>query len=124
MAEGKTPTAGELASVLEANAEQPLPAWFVEMVVKSLRGELRRRPGRPKQSFLAEVSVAVAKGEYQRCLAWLQKREQSSGLRGWAAVRDKDWWAGPPHERAARIVTAKWLSHMSWRTFLNRVSSQ
>ena len=46
--EGKIPTAGELGSVLEANSERPLPAWFAETLVKSLRGELKKRPGRPK----------------------------------------------------------------------------
>jgi hypothetical protein len=122
--EGKIPSAGELASVLEANSDRPLPPWFVAMLVKSLRGELRRRPGRPKQSFLADTSFEVAQWKYHRCLAWLQKRERSSGLKGWAAVRGKDWWNGPPHERAARIITERWLTHMSWRAFLNRVSSQ
>lgn len=122
--EGKIPAAGELADVLEAHADKPLPAWFVAMVVQSLRGELRRPPGRPKQSFLAEVSFTIAKQEYHRCLAWLRKREKSCGLTGWSAVRNQEWWAGPPHQRAARIVTARWLKHMSWRAFLNRVSSQ
>jgi hypothetical protein len=124
IAEGKIPTSLELADVLEAHSEKPLPPWFVAMVVKSLRGELKRRPGRPKQSFLAETSFSIAQWQYHRCLAWLQKRERSCGLQGWAAVRGKDWWAGPPHERAARIVTERWLTHMSWRAFLNRVSSQ
>jgi hypothetical protein len=27
------------------------------------------------------------------------------------------------HLRAARIVTKRWLKHMSWQAFLNRVSS-
>lgn len=125
IAEGKIPTAGELASVLEANFERPLPPWFAEMLVKSLRGELKRRPGRPKQTFLMEISFTIAKGKYHRCLAWLQKRERSlSGLKGWSAVRNQEWWDGPPHERAARIVNARWLKHMHWRTFLNRVSSR
>jgi hypothetical protein len=124
MAEGKIPDAGELALVLEANSERPLPPWFVETLVKSLRGELRKRPGRPKASFLAEASFTVAEAKYHRCLVWLRKRENSSGLNGWSAVRNQAWWAGPPHERAARIVTARWLKHMSWRAFLNRVSSQ
>src|SRR6185312_10787848 len=96
------------------------PPWFVEIVTKSLRGKLKKRAGRPKESWLSEVRFAIARLEYQRVLAWLQKRELSSGLVGWAAVRGKDWWTGPPHERAARIITARWLKHMSWRAFLNR----
>jgi hypothetical protein len=119
IAEGKIPTAAELAAVLEANSEKPLPPWFIAMVVKSLRGELKKRPGRPKASPLSGIRFAIAKSEYPLYLAWLQKRECSSGLKGWSAVRGKDWWRGPPHERAARIVTQQWLRHMSWRAFLN-----
>src|SRR5260370_19819876 len=62
IAEGKIPTASELAAVLEANSEKPLPPWLVATVVKSLRGELKRRPGRPKTSAFAEVRLAIANG--------------------------------------------------------------
>jgi hypothetical protein len=123
IAEGKIPTAAELAAVLEANSERPLPAWFIAILAKSLRGELRRRRGRPNESFLSKTRFEIAKWNYPRYQAWLQKREASSGLEGWSAVRGKDWWTGPPHERAARIVTARWLKHMSWRAFSNRISS-
>jgi hypothetical protein len=121
--EGKIPTAAELATILEANSERPLPSWFIATIVKSLRGELKKRPGRPKASALLEIRFAIAKANYPLYLAWLQKRQRSSGLDGWSAVRQKDWWDGPPYERAARIVTARWLKHMSWRAFLNRISS-
>jgi hypothetical protein len=124
IADGKIPTAAELAAVLEANSDRPLPAWFIAILVKSLRGELKKRRGRPKTSVVFEISFTIAERKYRRYHAWLQKREASSGLEGWSAVRGKDWWAGPPHERASRIVTARWLKHMSWRAFLNRVSSQ
>src|SRR5258707_6995361 len=121
--EGKIPTAAELADILEANSDSPLPSWFIAMVVTSLRGELKRRRGRPEASFLSETCFEIAKWKYPLYLAWLQKREDSSGLEGWSAVRGQEWWAGPPHERAARIVAKQWLKHMSWRAFLNRISS-
>ncbi|MEH2565005.1 hypothetical protein [Bradyrhizobium sp. AZCC 2289] len=123
IAEGKIPTASELAAILEANSEKPLPPWFIATVVKSLRGELKKRPGRPKASPLADIRFAIAEARYPLYLAWLQKRQSTSGLDGWSAVRGKDWWDGPPHERAARIVTKQWLKHVSWKAFLNRVSS-
>jgi hypothetical protein len=122
IADGKMPTGPEIAAVLEANSEEPLPPWFITIVVKSLRGELKKRPGRPKESWLAKRCFAMAKRNYPAYLAWLKKREATSGLDGWPAVRGKDWWQGPPHERAARIVTAQWLN-MSWRAFLTRISS-
>jgi hypothetical protein len=123
IAEGKIPAAVELAAILEANSEKQLPAWFIATVVKSLRGELKRRPGRPKASPLLEIRFALAKARYPLYLAWLQKRQRSSGLEGWSAVRRKHWWDGPPHERAARIVTQRWLRHMNWKAVLNRISS-
>ena len=124
IAEGKIPTAEELADILEANSEKPLPSWFTATVVKGLRGELTKNRGRPKESTLSEIRFAIAEWKYPLYLAWLQKRQRSSGLEGWSAVRGKDWWAGPPHERAARIVTQQWLKHMSWRAFLNRISNR
>ena len=122
--EGKIPNREELAAVLEANSERPLPAWFIATIIKSLRGELKSRPGRPKDHPLLRMRLDLAKQKYERYLVWLQKRRNSSGLQGWSAVRGKDWWKGPPHQRAARMVKAKWLKRMSWRAILNRVSSR
>jgi len=122
--EGELPSKEQLAGILEANTDKPLPAWLIELAVKGLRGELKGRAGRPKQSVLSEIRFSLAASKYLRILRRLQKREQTCGLDGWSILREKDWWQGPPHERAARIVTARWLRHISWRTFLNRLSSQ
>jgi hypothetical protein len=124
IAEGKIPTAEELAAVLEANSAEPPPAWFSALVVKSLRGELKKKRGRPKDdSPLSSIRFQLARVKYHQYLTWLQKRQRSVGLNGWPAVRDQKWWTGPPHERAARMATARWLRHMDWKAFLNRVSS-
>ena len=124
MKAGQIPTAIELAAVLEANSNKPLPPWFAAILAKSFRGKLHKRRGRPKNSsFFAVANFAVAKAEYPRYLAWLQQRKRSCGLVGWSAICKKHWWEGPPHERAARIVTARWLKHMGWRAFLNKISS-
>ena len=83
---GEVPTAAELAAVLEANSDKPLPPWFAAILAKSLRGELPKRRGRPKEDGIFAVArFAVAKAEYPRYLAWLQKRERSCGLVGWSA---------------------------------------
>jgi hypothetical protein len=124
LAEGKIPTAEELAAVLEANSGEALPAWFSALVVKSLRSELKKKRGRPaKDDALSSIRFQLAMAKYHHYLTWLQKRERSVGLKGWTAVRDQSWWTGSPHERAARLVTSRWLRHMDWRSFLNRVSS-
>jgi len=124
IAEGQIPTAEELAAVLESNAAEPLPAWFSALVVKGLRGELKKKRGRPPQDDThSSVRFQIARWKYHQYLPWLQKRERSVGLKGWPAVRDQKWWIGPPHERAARMATARWLRHIDWKSFLNRVSS-
>ena len=124
LAEGKIPTAEELAAVLEANSAEPLPAWFSALVVKSLRGELKKKRGRPKdENPLSSIYFQLAMTKYHQYLPRLQKRERSVGLGGWPTLRGKPWWHGPPHERAARMATARWLPHIDWRSFLNRVSS-
>jgi hypothetical protein len=124
LAEGKIPTAEELAAVLEANSAGSLPAWFSALVVKSLRGELKKKRGRPKDANpLSSIYFQLAMAKYHQYLPRLQKRERSVGLDGWPALRGKPWWAGPPHQRAARMATARWLPHIDWRSFLNRVSS-
>ena len=124
VSEGELPTKQQSAEIIEANAGEPLPSWFIELVAKGLRGELKQRAGRRKQDALSEMRFTVAEFQYFRVLRWLQKREHIIGLRGWSILQQNDWWHGPPHERAARIVTARWLRHMNWRTFLNKVSSQ
>jgi hypothetical protein len=120
IAEGKIPTGEELAAVLEANSGEALPAWFSALIVKSLRGELKKKRGRPaKDDAISSIRFQLAMAKYHQYLAWLQKRERSVGLKGRKAVRDQK----PPHERAARLVTSRWLRHMHWQSFLNRVSS-
>lgn len=124
IAEGKIPSADELAAVLEANATEPLPAWFSALLVQSLRGELKKKRGRPpNDDALSNIRFHVARAKYPLYLAWLQKRERSVGLNGWPALRGKHWWMGVPHERAARMATARWFRHVDWKAFLNRVSS-
>jgi hypothetical protein len=60
IAEGKTPNAEELAAVLDANSERPLPDWFIALIVMGLRGELKKRRGRPKASAISRDSHCVS----------------------------------------------------------------
>ncbi|MGY4406860.1 hypothetical protein [Bradyrhizobium sp. USDA 3315] len=120
---GEIPTSEQLADILSANAHRPLPAWFLDLVAKALRGELKRRAGRPKERLIQQIRFAAATADYGPHLGWLTKRDRTSGLRGWSLLRHQDWWSGPPHERAAKIVIKKWRLPISWRSFLNRISS-
>src|SRR5262249_62092736 len=89
--EGKLPSKEQLADILEANAGEPLPAWLIELAAKGLRGELKRRAGRPKQNALSKMLFSALESKYSRVLRWLQKREQTCGLDGWSILREKDW---------------------------------
>lgn len=120
---GEIPTPHQLADILSANAHRPLPAWFLDLVVSSLKGNLKRRAGRPKAPPILDMRFAAAIADYRVHLDWLTERDRTSGLEGWSILHDQDWWSGPPHERAAKIVIRKWRLPISWRSFLNRISS-
>jgi hypothetical protein len=83
IAAGKIPTAEELAVVLAANSEGQLPAWLIELIVKSLRGELKKKRGRPpRDDALSSIRFQLARAKYRQYLTWLQKRQRSVGLNG------------------------------------------
>jgi hypothetical protein len=56
---------------------------------------------------------------YERWLPWLQARKKRPG---WRDSKTIDWWQGPPHERAARMVARRLRRNQSWRSVLNLVS--
>jgi hypothetical protein len=120
ISKGHLPTSTELTELLKKNRGSPVPHWLVPIIER--RDELRWRTGRPRKSVLNEMQLSLASARYSRYLAWLQARHRRLGLQGWPAIRNKDWWTGPPHERAARMALRRAkLSHMTWRTFLNGV---
>ena len=123
VAEGELPTDEELVELVKANTGEPLPNWLLELVEKGILGELKRRPGRRKLNAASEMWFWVAKYRYRRILRWLTHRDRNIALRGWCLIRGKELLQVPPHELAARMVTARMLKHMSWRSFLNKVSS-
>jgi hypothetical protein len=120
ISEGRLPTSAELADLLEANSENAIPSWLNPIIVQGLRDKLRgRRAGRPPATTLQTMTLQVAIAQYEDHLARLRTREKASGPTGESALRVQS-----PHERAAKMVTARWLPHMDWRSFLNRVSSR
>lgn len=122
ISQGRLPTSTEFADLLEANRDTELPSWLT--AIRDHPEVLKRRTGRPRNSALKQIRLQLAIEKYPRYLHWLKNRERSLGLSGWPYVCARSWWAGPPHERAARMAIARWLRHMSWRAFLNRISSE
>jgi hypothetical protein len=123
IAQGRFPTSPELADLLEANSGDAIPSWLIPIIVVGLRGKLKLPAGRPPATVLQSMHLQLAVAMYPRYLSWLKAREKRWGLTGWPLIRESDWWTGPPHERAAKMLTARWLPHMDWRSFLNRVHS-
>jgi hypothetical protein len=124
IARGRFPTSPELVDLLEANSGDAIPSWLTPILVLGLRGKLKRPAGRPPATALQGMHLQLAIAMYPRYLAWLKAREKRCGLTGWPLIRESEWWVGPPHERAAKMLTTRWLPHMDWRSFLNRVHSQ
>jgi hypothetical protein len=118
ISQGHLPTSAELTELLKKNSGSPVPDWLVPIIER--RDELRWRTGRPPKSVFNEMRINLATGRYPRYLAWLRARHPRLGLQGWPAIRNKDWWTGPPHERVARMALRRAeLRYMTWRTFLN-----
>ncbi|WP_338824294.1 hypothetical protein WDM22_16190 [Bradyrhizobium septentrionale] len=119
---GEIPTSGQLADILEANADQQLPAWFIDLVTKNLRGELKRKAGRRKEPALFFYRLAAAAEDYQSLLRELQEQELTSQSKSLSRIGGKNGSSEPPHERAANITIQRWRLAMSWRAFLNRIA--
>ena len=120
IARGRFPTSPELADLLEANSGDAIPSWLTPILILGLRSRLKHSGGRPPATMLQSTHLQLAIAMYPRYLAWLKAREKRWGLTGWPLIRESEWWVGPPHERAAKMLTARWLPHMDWRSFLNR----
>jgi len=112
-----------LADIIE-NARGPLPRWFNQLVAKGLRGELKQRRGRPKESVIKQYRFVAAAFGYKRLLRRMSKCTNASEVEGRSSLRGKQSRREPAHERAAKIVIKKWRLHTSWKAFLNRVSSE
>ena len=113
-----------LARALRANPGVPLPPAIHSYLCDLLEDKVHRPRGRRMRSESAarRLEMAAIPVIYERYLGWLKRRERSVGLAGWKAVRDQDWWQGPPSERAARMTRERLRLSIDWRRILNIVS--
>jgi hypothetical protein len=120
---GIHPNRKQLATLIEANMAEPLPSWLNPLILKGLRGELKGKPGRPKKGLLDQCRLELAAAEYKRLL-----RERTGPKRINAKRPSKRSAKGralePQHERAAKIAMKTWGLRMSWRSFLNEITSK
>ncbi len=132
MKAGERITAGQLADIIAADPGAPRPRWFDALLVKALRGELKLKPGRRKESCLAQFRFAAAAYEYRGVLKGLLADKEGPDPNPKPTTKPKtkrrpDGLPGPcdpAHQRAAEIIIKEWRLAMSWRAFLNRVSSE
>ncbi|WGR73903.1 MULTISPECIES: hypothetical protein [unclassified Bradyrhizobium] len=120
---GNLPTPEQLARLLEANPDKPLPSWLRPLIIMGIRRELKAKRGRPPKSLCAQLRLWAAMGEYRAVLAQIQDGDdKQSEARSAHAARAAD--QRPAHERAAEHLVREWRLPMSWRSFLNEVHSK
>lgn len=118
------PTADQLMKALVANSKEPFPALLEQHLRQRLDGTAKKRRGRKKNGLSSNLKRLLVPIYYRKYLEWLQTRERRQGLEGWPLIRAAHWWQGPPHERAARMVQARFRLPFDWRQVLNIVSHE
>ena len=121
---GEHVSGDELALALRSHPEAPVPPVVRDYLCRYLEGKVRKPRGRKPGGAVQLIRNACAAPLYERYLAWLKRRERRFGLGGWPALQGADWWQGPPHERAARMVAKRLFRNHNWEHVRNVVSSQ
>jgi len=119
----------DLVAALREHAGKPVPNKVLDYLCRYLEGEVSSPVGKPGvPEFRKYQKGMIMRGWYNFYLPWLQARNKRYGhLDGWSILRgekSKDWWRGPPHERAARMVAYKFgYGAGHWRRVKNMISS-
>lgn len=120
---GVLPTAEQLARLLEANPDQPLPPWLGPILSKALRGELKAKRGRPPRESSLQTRLWLARADYiwrldeARDAARADRRAENRPI-------PKGRLHRPAHERIAAEVVTRWKLPIHWRSFLNQLHSR
>lgn len=118
---GKLPTRTQLADLVEANAERPLPLWLISLITGTLRGELKSRPGRPTKRAFDRYVFAAAAYDYKLLLRKIQANPAAKPKERRNAHKAS---SEPLHVQAAKQVIQDWKLAIDWRSFLNQISSE
>lgn len=121
--QGEFISAEELDAALVANDGEPIPDIILAYLRDMSLGKIKKPLGRKKGGTKQTIRYTMAAIEYERLLPWLRKRKKIFGLKGWESIQRAEWWQGPPHERAARMIARRWFPNHTWRHVLNVVSS-
>ena len=113
----------ELAEALRRHRDEPIPDKVFDHLCARLAGTDKKRGRRPDK-LTEHIRAILVPIFYERYFDWLKLRKRRCGLEGWPRIREADWWQGPPHERAARMVAKRLFPNHTWRHVANFVSSQ
>ena len=114
----------QIAQLLRQYPEIPLSLTIRDYLCDFLEGKIKAPAGRPSNlgKPVRLLKKALIPSNYERYLAWLQKRKRSLGLNGWKQIRNADWWQGAPNERAARMISRRFKYSIDWRGVQNILS--
>jgi len=110
--------ASELAAILGAEPHPGLPPWLNTYLRDFLRGRIPKPKGRKQGGAAIETRNEFIVFHYRRYLSWLQRREKSRSLTGWAYIKNAEWWQGAVHERAAAMTLERMHKSDWWKQFL------
>lgn len=116
-----------LANALRNRDGQPIPQDVLDYLCRFLEGKIETPKGRkPVPAYYKAQLAMIRRGFYERNLQWLQARKKRYGhLNGWGCLQGADYWQGPTHEIAARMVAKRFFyGATTWRSILNQISSQ
>jgi hypothetical protein len=115
---GEVPSLVQIADIVEANKNEPLPGWFVEHLCKRLRNPDKPKRGRPA---LKKSNRDIFAGHLYQVELRKYQAERKSAL---ASGRKRAKTDQPPNERAARYIQQSFYRHMTWQAVLNMMSSR
>lgn len=124
---GKLLSGPELASIIEANADQVLPAEFREYLVRFLRGSVKAKRGpKPRTDFVHLLKLELLVIKYERALRVARLVERcaraKARARGDRLPRVKE----AASELAQRYLQERWglFPDLTPAALRNRISSQ
>ena len=122
--QGREPTPEQLARLMEANLDHPIPSSLQPILIKALRGELKGRRGRPPRDADQQTRLWLAKADYHWRLQEQRQAEAAQRAQAPETRAAKGRLHKPAHERVAEDVIRRWRLSMSVRAFLNEVGSR
>lgn len=108
-----------LIAELKQNAREPIPQVVLDHLSDRLDGKARKRRGRGRPSPSRKMRNLLIAAWFDTYENWLKARQAKHGLEGWSAIRDADWWQGPPSERAAHMTKRKFELNIGWEAIRN-----